>query len=334
MEYKGGRIKEHRKKEKMQNQDEWLDIEWLDEDDETVIQADEPGSIHTEEIDTSSQEEQLEIEDWRDAENWNLTQSDSEEKEEPAREVSDEKPVSGQRQNVKRRPSSGRPKRQGASDRPSGARKARPAADAAGQRSAKKRPDQQEQRRKREDRKQKVQSAAQPVKAAGRVAGKAGKTAGKAVGRGICIVMKCGCFVAMAVIVLEFWQEFWAERSTLGEIWRVAADRNYAQALYLGIAGVILLYGVLSAIWLLGGKKMPDGNHLRTYDTGRGLTAFVLFALLAGVSGFVLPLIPESPQILDGAKLVLTVADRIRTVVLGCCAAGAVLCIVRKVISR
>ena len=74
----------------------------------------------------------------------------------------------------------------------------------------------------------------------------------------------------MAIIVLKLWEEFWAERNTLGEIWRVAADRNYAEALYLGIAGFLLLFGILSAIWLLGARgcrmetvseaMIPDGD--------------------------------------------------------------------------
>ena len=172
------------------------------------------------------------------------------------------------------------------------------------------------------------------MKAVGRAAGKAGKTAGKAVGKGISIALKCGCFVVMAVIVLELWQEFWAERSTLGEIWRVAADRNYAQGLYLGIAGVLLLYGVISAIWLLGGKKMPDGNRVRSYDTGRGLTAFILFAALAAAAGYAVPLIPASPQVLDGARLALTVVERVSTVILGCSVIGVVLCVIRKIVGR
>ena len=55
---------------------------------------------------------------------------------------------------------------------------------------------------------------------------------------------------------------------------------------------------------------MPDGNRLRSYDTGRGLTAFILFAILAAAAGFVIPLVPESPQVLSGAKLALEVVDR------------------------
>lgn len=317
MEHKGGRIRDHYSREEFQEMDDWLDEEWLDD------------------------EEELEIEDWRDEENWNFENSDTKETDQSALKEnrqgrkSDSESVSvGKRERV----SGGTGEERSRKKRPSqqqgmgGSSSSRPARKKS--RSGEKKAEQQDQKRKNADRKQKVQSAARPVKAAGRVAGKAGKTAGKAVGHGICIAMKCGCFVAMAVIVLEFWQEFWAERSTLGQIWRVAADRNYALGLYLGIAGVILLYGVVSALWLLGGKKMPDGSRLKTFDTGRGLTAFILFAILVAAAGFVIPLLPESPQILDGARLALAVADRIKTVVLGCCAVGVVLCILRKLIGR
>ena len=79
---------------------------------------------------------------------------------------------------------------------------------------------------------------------------------------------------------------------------------------------------------------MPDGNRLRSYDTGRGLTAFILFAILAAAAGFVIPLVPESPQVLSGAKLALEVVDRADRIILGCSVAGIVLCVIRKLIRR
>lgn len=94
------------------------------------------------------------------------------------------------------------------------------------------------------------------------------------------------------------------------------------------------MFGILSAIWLLGGKRMPDGNRLRSYDTGRGLTAFILFAILAAAAGFVIPLVPESPQVLSGAKLALEVVDRADRIILGCSVAGIVLCVIRKLIRK
>ena len=340
MEHKGGRIKDHISREKHPGQDDWMDVEWLDDGD------DEP----------------FEIEDWRDEENWNLDQNKEEpsapkETEQAAQPVPDRvkgetRTRSTQGRSGERTASGKRPVSAGAG-RPGNSSRKRPESEAGkrpertgGKRAgagspdnrqpAKKRPtgERQENQENQKQRQKKQGSAARPVKAAGRAAGKAGKTAGKAVGKGVSIVLKCGCFAAMAVIVLKLWEEFWAERNTLGEIWRVAADRNYAEALYLGIAGFLLLFGVISAIWLLGGKKMPDGNRLRSYDTGRGLVPFILYAILAAAAGFVVPMIPESPQVLAGAKLALEAVDRASRIVLICSAAGFVLCVIRKLIRR
>lgn len=358
MEHKGGRIKEHRRQEQASGQDEWMDVEWLDEDEESAIRTENPEHVHTEREEMPDQEEPLEIEDWRAAENWNLAGGSGEDTpgaEEQQKEGSHEKPAPGQERKAERKPVRRRPDRQVAPGRVTGERVS---AESGGQRPRRKRPQQGRsagttvrparkkaeagagasgengQRQRTDTGGKRRTQAARPVKAVGSAAGKAGRTAGKAVGRGVCIALKCGCFVAMALIVLEFWQEFWKERGTLGEIWRVAADRNYAQGIYLGIAGIVLLYGVFSALWLLGGRKMPDGNRVRTYDTGRGLTAFILFAVFVAAAGTAATFIPDSPQMLDGVKLALVVASRVRMVVLGCCAAGIVLCVIRKVIGR
>lgn len=344
MEHKGGRIKDHIKREETQEKEDWLDVEWLDDEEDT------PGRGDAMQTPSGSDEEPFEIEDWRDEENWNLDRKEESSKEEPAQNA-DQKPAgdrsgagasrggsakssqarqSGQGQSTQRKK---RPQ-QGQSSGKDGRKPARKPSQS--QQTGKRSEDRRKQEQKDQDRQKQRRSgsAARPVKAAGRAAGKAGKTAGKAVGKGLSIALKCGCFVMMAVIVLELWREFWAERSTLGEIWRVASDRNYAEAMYLGIAGVLLLYGVFSAIWLLGGKKMADGSRLRSYDTGRGLTAFILFAILAAAAGAAAPLIPASPQMLQGAGLALTVVDRVSTVVLGASVIGIVLCVIRKILRR
>lgn len=332
MEHKGGRIKDHIRREESQRQDDWIDVEWLD-DDEDLDSRPDAASGEQGGAQDKSEEEPFEIEDWRDEENWNLDKKTEEPKAaEPANGQSQKKQTAGARSTSgQSRPGKRRPQQQGSAAGKDGRKPAGKAPQKGSRGNVKRDREQGDQDRQK---KKKSGSAARPVKAVGRAAGKAGKTAGKAVGKGISIALKCGCFVVMAVIVLELWQEFWAERSTLGEIWRVAADRNYAQGLYLGIAGVLLLYGVISAIWLLGGKKMPDGNRVRSYDTGRGLTAFILFAALAAAAGYAVPLIPASPQVLDGARLALTVVERVSTVILGCSVIGVVLCVIRKIVGR
>ena len=334
MEHKGGRIKDHIRREEPQGQDDWIDVEWLD-DDEDLDSRPDAASGEQGGAQDKSEEEPFEIEDWRDEENWNLEKKEETPKSEPAKDPSAKRKNTGARstdgQNPQRKR---RPQQQGSGTGKDGKNGKKPVKKAPQKDSRKDGRREQEQRDQDRQKKKKSGSAARPVKAAGRGAGKAGETPGKAVGKGISIALKCGCFVVMAVIVLELWQEFWVERSTLGEIWRVAADRNYAQALYLGIAGVILLYGVISALWLLGGKKMPDGNRVRSYDTGRGLTAFILFAILAAAAGYVVPVIPASPQVLEGARLALAVVERVSTVILGCSVIGVVLCVIRKIVGR
>lgn len=377
MEHKGGRIKDHISREKHPGQDDWMDVEWLDEEDKGMM-TEEPTEIwsdisvnettagagtHMDGASAQEDDEPFEIEDWRDVENWNLNQdkrdvSTPKAQGQSAQTVSDSsngkvrrrdpQGKSGELSGSGKRPAAGEAKRPETGNRkqPGSAGRKRTEAGSKGGRqtekgrsfgenqSAGRAGQQSRENREPQPRQKKQGSAARPVKAAGRAAGRAGKTAGRAVGKGVSIVLKCGSFAAMAIIVLKLWEEFWAERNTLGEIWRVAADRNYAEALYLGIAGFLLLFGILSAIWLLGGKRMPDGNRLRSYDTGRGLTAFILFAILAAAAGFVIPLVPESPQVLSGAKLALEVVDRADRIILGCSVAGIVLCVIRKLIRK
>lgn len=177
-------------------------------------------------------------------------------------------------------------------------------------------------------------SAVKPVKAVGRTAQKAGKAAGKAVGKGVSIALKCGSFVMMALIMLRMAGDFWAQSGVLGEIRRVAEDRNYAEALYLGIAGMLLLLGMIWAIWILTGKKAADGGRMKSYDTGRGITAFVFYGVVVFSAGSVQGMLPEGRQVLAGASLALQVLNGMKEFVLVCCAVGFALCIIRKLVKR
>ena len=60
----------------------------------------------------------------------------------------------------------------------------------------------------------------------------------------------------------------------------------------------------------------------------------LVIAALAAAAGYAVPLIPASPQVLDGARLALTVVERVSTVILGCSVIGVVLCVIRKIVGR
>ena len=88
MEHKGGRIKDHISREKHPGQDDWMDVEWLGEEDKGMM-TEEPTEIwsdisvnettagagtHMDGASAQEDDEPFEIEDWRDVENWNLNQ--------------------------------------------------------------------------------------------------------------------------------------------------------------------------------------------------------------------------------------------------------------------
>ena len=83
MEHKGGRIKDHISREKHPGQDDWMDVEWLDEEDKGMM-TEEPTEIwsdisvnetaagtgtHMDGVSAQEDDEPFEIEDWRDVEN-------------------------------------------------------------------------------------------------------------------------------------------------------------------------------------------------------------------------------------------------------------------------
>ena len=96
MEHKGGRIKDHIRREEPQGQDDWMDVEWLDDDEDLDSQFD-TAVRGQEDAPDASEEEQLEIEDWRDEENWNLDKKEEAPKSEPAKESSPKRKNTGTR---------------------------------------------------------------------------------------------------------------------------------------------------------------------------------------------------------------------------------------------
>ena len=91
MEHKGGRIKDHIRREEPQGQDDWIDVEWLD-DDEDLDSRPDAASGEQGGAQDKSEEEPFEIEDWRDEENWNLDRKEESPKEEPAQNADQKRP--------------------------------------------------------------------------------------------------------------------------------------------------------------------------------------------------------------------------------------------------
>ena len=96
MEHKGGRIKDHIRREEPQGQDDWIDVEWLD-DDEDLDSRPDAASGEQGGAQDKSEEEPFEIEDWRDEENWNLEKKEETPKSEPAKDPSAKRKNTGAR---------------------------------------------------------------------------------------------------------------------------------------------------------------------------------------------------------------------------------------------
>ena len=113
MEHKGGRIKDHIRREEPQGQDDWIDVEWLD-DDEDLDSRPDAASGEQGGAQDKSEEEPFEIEDWRDEENWNLEKKEETPKSEPAKDPSAKRKntgarsTDGQNPQRKRRPHCGK----------------------------------------------------------------------------------------------------------------------------------------------------------------------------------------------------------------------------------
>lgn len=159
--------------------------------------------------------------------------------------------------------------------------------------------------------------------------------AGKA-GRGVMglavLIMRVISGILFLVIDAVLIRNFWSGAKSLGSISSILTERNWALALYLILSAGLVGFGVISAAWTLSTRKAGDGRKLRSYDTGRGLLAFLIFGVLAMFSMVGVTMIPVKPEFLLGALQwtlgIMTSSDMI----LRCSVAGAVLCIVRRLI--
>lgn len=159
-------------------------------------------------------------------------------------------------------------------------------------------------------------------------AGKAGRGVMSLVG----LVLRIVSAILFLVIDVTLIRTFWPGARSLGSITAMVQERNWALALYLVLAAALVGFGIASAAWALTTRKAGDGRKLRSYDTGRGLLAFLVFGVIAMFSMVGMSVIPYKPEILVGLlQLVLGVMGS-SAFLLKCSVAGAVLCIVRRLI--
>lgn len=138
-------------------------------------------------------------------------------------------------------------------------------------------------------------------------------------------VLRFATALFLILITCRFAVAYWLGYSELGTIGELVESRNWALALYLAAAGLLILFGLISTFWALSRKKR--GN--RRYDTGRGLFAFLCFGILSLSAGLA-SMIPYGGMILNAGKsFLLTVSDCYGTI-LPMCGGGILCCLVRK----
>lgn len=144
-------------------------------------------------------------------------------------------------------------------------------------------------------------------------------------------------WITAGLMLLITWKLFgglWAQRTALGSLTGFIRERNVNQAAYLAVSICLIAFGVLQTLWIVSRKKMPDNGKVRRLDMGRGTFGFLAFLLLALVSHYVNPFIPEHPYPLLGMKQALSVVNGLGKAFITLNVTGIVLCIVRKAGTR
>lgn len=142
------------------------------------------------------------------------------------------------------------------------------------------------------------------------------------------------CFVLMAYLTLRFVKEFWDQRSALGALQGILAERNLAAAVYVAAAVCTGAFGAVQALWSLGRKKFADHGRLRRYDAGRGMMGFFVFLLLGLAARYVSGLLPSGLWLFLGIRQYFAVISAMGGSMIALSLLGIVLCVVRKVGTR
>ncbi len=170
----------------------------------------------------------------------------------------------------------------------------------------------------------------------GKTAAAAGKAAGTAVLRIVPLVLRILSVVLMGIQLFFLGREYWIQRAVLGPALQAVPDRNYPELLYLGLVLVTMAFGILSMLWMWSRRLVSGEEKAVRVDTGRGLTAFILFFLMAFGAARLAFLLPYAPEfyggILNGAELYLTTSGSVSSILYGCSILGIGCCIGRKVL--
>ncbi len=148
------------------------------------------------------------------------------------------------------------------------------------------------------------------------------KAGTKAALRILNLILRCAALILSAIILWMLAQNFWENYRPLGDIASAATEQNYALAAYGGIALFLLLIEGITCLSLLFSRY------------GSGLFSFLFIYIGSFLSDLMYPLIPASPEPLQGVQAALLVYGNLKNSLLPLCAAGVIICLIRRLLNR
>lgn len=150
-------------------------------------------------------------------------------------------------------------------------------------------------------------------------------------GAGIASILRYISLGCMVILTLYTAGGLWKEKEMLGNIFKMTQESNTPLYVYSGLSVGILVFGIISCLWIYSRRKMGDGKKLKKYDTGRGLVPFLFFGLLSYFASTIIVRLPITPDFLSGIKHVCQVFFLHKGTNLFLCFVGIVCSILRGI---
>lgn len=115
------------------------------------------------------------------------------------------------------------------------------------------------------------------------------------------MILKAATLILIAGIICLLASTFGKNCSTYGNPLLITEEKNYILMAYLGTAGVLIFYEIITFFWVLMGRG-KQGHNGQNQDTGRGLFSFLFIGVTSFLSYILYSMIPVSPEALEGLQ--------------------------------
>lgn len=164
-------------------------------------------------------------------------------------------------------------------------------------------------------------------------AAKAARTGTRLIFKILNMILKTATLILIAATICLLASTFGKNCSTYGNPLLITEEKNYILMAYLGTAGVLIFFEVITFFWVLMGRG-KQGHNGQNQDTGRGLFSFLFIGVTSFLSYILYSMIPVSPEALEGLQGGLMVYGSLCQKLLPICIAGAISCLIRRFVIR